>query len=375
MMATLEKIIIQNFRNISFAELSFSAGVNCICGKNGQGKTNLLDAIHYLSLTRSAFSSSDSFCYRHGCDAFSIAGVCRMQDGLSSRFVVNVDNGVKTVKRDDKVYPRVSAHIGALPVVMVSPQDSTLVSESGDERRRFANCVLSQLSAEYLSATSRYNKLLAQRNRILKGYRPDTSLLEVLDAQMGECAAVIIPGRREFSDMLCKAVSAHYAALSGGSETISVSYRSGVPVSFRSDVCSDVDIAASFVATLKSSLEKDLILKYTSTGVQRDDFLFEMDGYPIRKCGSQGQQKSFLVALKLAQYDIMKASYGFPPMLLLDDVFDKLDEGRIANLLKIVNTTDYGQIFITDTNRERMERIVEGVAQDVKFFSADNGEF
>lgn len=374
-MATLEKIIIQNFRNISFAELSFSAGVNCVCGKNGQGKTNLLDAIHYLSLTRSAFSSSDSFCYRHGCDAFSIAGVCRMQDGLSSRFVVNVDNGVKTVKRDDKAYPKVSAHIGVLPVVMVSPQDSTLVSESGDERRRFANCVLSQLSAEYLSATSRYNKLLAQRNRILKDYRPDTSLLEVLDAQMGECAAVIIPHRREFSDMLCKAVAGHYASLSGGSETISVSYRSGVPVSFRSDVCSDDDIAASFAATLKSSLEKDLILKYTSTGVQRDDFLFEMDGYPIRKCGSQGQQKSFLVALKLAQYDIMKASYGFPPVLLLDDVFDKLDEGRIANLLKIVNTTDYGQIFITDTNRDRMERIVGGIAQDVKFFNADNGEF
>ena len=374
-MATLEKIIIQNFRNISFAELSFSAGVNCVCGKNGQGKTNLLDAIHYLSLTRSAFSSSDSFCYRHGCDAFSIAGVCRMQDGLSSRFVVNVDNGVKTVKRDDKVYPKVSAHIGVLPVVMVSPQDSTLVSESGDERRRFANCVLSQLSAEYLSATSRYNKLLAQRNRILKDYRPDTSLLEVLDAQMGECAAIIIPHRREFSDMLCKAVSTHYASLSGGSETISVSYRSGVPVSFRSDVCSDDDIAASFAAMLKSSLEKDLILKYTSTGVQRDDFLFEMDGYPIRKCGSQGQQKSFLVALKLAQYDIMKASYGFPPVLLLDDVFDKLDEGRIANLLKIVNSTDYGQIFITDTNRDRMERIVGGIAQDVKFFNADNGEF
>lgn len=374
-MATLEKIIIQNFRNIPFAELSFSAGVNCICGKNGQGKTNLLDAIHYLSLTRSAFSSSDSFCYRHGCDAFSIAGTYRMQDGLSSRFVVNVDNGVKTVKRDDKVYPKVSAHIGVLPVVMVSPQDSTLVSESGDERRRFANCVLSQLSAEYLSATSRYNKLLAQRNRILKDYRPDTSLLEVLDAQMGECAAIIIPHRRELSDMLCKAVSAHYASLSGGSETISVSYRSGVPVSFKSDVCSDEDIAASFAATLKSSLEKDLILKYTSTGVQRDDFLFEMDGYPIRKCGSQGQQKSFLVALKLAQYDIMKASYGFPPILLLDDVFDKLDEGRIANLLKLVNSTDYGQIFITDTHRERMERIVGGIARDVKFFNADNGEF
>ncbi|MCQ2154640.1 MAG: DNA replication/repair protein RecF [Bacteroidales bacterium] len=374
-MATLEKIIIRNFRNISFAELSFSAGVNCICGKNGQGKTNLLDAIHYLSLTRSAFTSSDSFCYRHGCDAFSIAGTYRMQDGLSSRFVVNVENGVKTVKRDDKVYPKVSAHIGTLPVVMVSPQDSTLVSESGDERRRFANCVLSQLSAEYLAATSRYNKLLAQRNKILKDYKPDVSLLDVLDTQMGECAAVIVPSRIKFADMLCKAVAGHYAALSGESESIAVSYRSGIPVSFKSDVCSAGDVAASFAAALKSSLEKDLILKYTSTGVQRDDFLFEMDGYPIRKCGSQGQQKSFLVALKLAQYDIMKASYGFPPILLLDDVFDKLDEGRIANLLKIVNSTDYGQIFITDTHRERMERIVGGIARDVKFFNAENGEF
>lgn len=366
-MATLEKIIVQNFRNISFAELSFSAGVNCICGENGQGKTNLLDAIHYLSLTRSAFSSSDSFCYKHGCDAFSVAGTFKMLDGLSSRFVVSVDKGVKTVKRDDKAYPKVSAHIGVLPVVMVSPQDSTLVSESGDERRRFSNCVLSQLSAEYLSATSRYNKLLAQRNKILKDYRPDMSLLDVLDAQMGECAAVIVPARKEFADLLCKAVARHYSSLSGG--------REGIAVSYKSDVKCEGDIAASFVAALKASLEKDLVLKYTSSGVQRDDFLFEMDGYPIRKCGSQGQQKSFLVALKLAQYDIMKASYGFPPILLLDDVFDKLDEGRIANLLKIVNSTDYGQIFITDTHRERMERVVGEIAPDAKFFNANNGEF
>lgn len=365
-MASLKKIIVQNFRNIAFAELAFCPGINCICGRNGQGKTNLLDAIHYISITRSALNTPDSFCCRHGADSFSIAGEYLMHDGTVSRFVVNTGRDSKTVKRDEKVCRRLSEHIGTLPVVMVSPQDSALVSDSGEERRRFVNTVLSQMDAVYLAALQRYNRLLVQRNRLLKEAAADRSLFEIIDSQMGEAAALIMDRRRSFGEELDKAVSSYYSLLSGGMETVSVTYRPDI------SVCSD---AAGIAEELERGLEKDFVLKYTSAGIQRDDFYFAMDGQPIRRCGSQGQQKSFLVALKLAQYDIMKAAYGFPPILLLDDVFDKLDFDRIANLIKIVSSSPYGQIFLTDTNRERLEQVVGGIAPDATYITADNGEF
>lgn len=365
-MAVLKKIIVSDFRNIRFAELSFSDGVNCICGDNGQGKTNLLEAIYYLSMTKSASGASDRFCTRHGADSFSLAGYYGQPDGLSSKYVITVGDGSKSVKRDDKPCERISSHIGRLPVVMVSPQDSALVSESGDERRRFVNSVLCQMDSGYLAAVQKYNRLLGQRNRMLKEQNPDESLLEVVDLQMDAPAAYIAEKRADFAMKLEKAVAYYYSELSGGRESVGISYKS--------------DLAGgafgSFSALLDASREKDRVLRYTSGGVQRDDFLFSMDGHPIRKCGSQGQQKSFLVALKLAQYDIMKASYGFPPILLLDDLFDKLDVHRISNLLKIVSRRDgFGQIFISDTNRRRMEDIILDIAPDAAFFDAKDGEF
>lgn len=365
-MASLKKIIVQNFRNIAFAELSFCRGINCVCGNNGQGKTNLLDAIHYLSITRSALNTPDSFCIRHGSDSFSLAGEYLMHDGTVSRFVVNTGRDSKTVKRDDKVCRRLSEHIGTLPVVMVSPQDSSLVSESGEERRRFVNTVLSQMDSSYLAALQRYNRLLAQRNRLLKETAPDRTLFEITDVQMGEAGAVIMRGRQDFAEALCDAVSSYYSLLSGGAESVAISYKPEIKGG---------DDAAAITRALEDGLEKDFILRFTSTGIQRDDFLFSMDGQPIRRCGSQGQQKSFLVALKLAQYDIMKSAYGFPPILLLDDVFDKLDFDRIASLIKIVNSSDYGQIFLSDTNRERLEQVVGGIASEATYITARNGEF
>lgn len=369
-MAILQKIIISDFRNIEFAELSFVGGVNCICGDNGQGKTNLLDAIYYLSMTKSAFGTSDQFCVRHGLKGFSIAGTYLMQDSLSSKYVVSVSESGKSVRRDDKAMDRISDHIGRLPVVMVSPQDSALVSESGDERRRFVNAVLSQMNPEYLAAVQKYNRLLSQRNKILKDAAVQDDILDVLDSQMAGPAAYISACRNEFASKLEEAVARYYAELSGGREKVGIAYRS--------DVYSEGDINAiadAFYETLRSSRSRDRMLKYSGSGIQRDDFLFSMDGHPIRRCGSQGQQKSFLVALKLAQYDIMKKDYGFPPILLLDDVFDKLDLHRISNLLKIVSRNDYGQIFISDTNRSRMEEIVSEIAPDAAFFDARNGQF
>lgn len=368
-MPLLEKIIISDFRNIAFSELQFSGRLNCVCGDNGQGKTNLLDAVYYLSMTKSAFAPTDRYCVRHGCDSFSLSGVYRMEDGLRSRFIItSSSDGTKTLRRDDRQIARLSSHIGTIPVVMVSPQDYSLVDEGGDQRRRFVNSVLSQLDPEYLAGIQRYNRALVQRNRILKEPSVDASLLDILDLQMDATAYHIAAKRRKFAAEILGRIADYYRRLSGGAEEVGVEYRSDLFPDSAGEPVSLADI-------LGKSRDKDMILKYTTRGVQRDDFIFTMGGYPIRKCGSQGQQKSFLVALKLAQYDIMKTSCGFAPTLLLDDVFDKLDFSRTGNLLKIVSDSGYGQIFITDTNRERLEGVVSTLASDVAYFNARGGEF
>ena len=362
-MPVLEKIVISDFRNIQLQELEFSPNVNCISGNNGEGKTNLLDSIHYLSMTKSAFATSDRFCFRHGTEEFSIAGTYRMENGLSSRFALRMTSkGEKKVKRDDKPYGKVSEHIGVLPIVMVSPSDISMVSESGEERRRFVNAVLSQMDREYMSALQQYNRLLMQRNKILKEMTPDRSLLEVIDMRMAALAEPVYKARKEFVERLRPLVKEYYKALSGGSEEIDIEY--------------DTELSkAGLDQILAASFEKDRVLKYTTAGVQRDDFIFTMNGHPIRRCGSQGQQKSFLVSLKFAQYEIMKQNYGFAPILLLDDVFDKLDMGRISNLLQMVASNDFGQIFITDSNKVRMAGIVDGLTQDRAYFETVSGTF
>ena len=371
-MPVLKKIAVQDFRNIVFQELSFSPNVNCVSGNNGVGKTNLMDAIWYLSMTKSALSSSDRFNFRHGTDAFAIAGTYDMtrpgdtDSGTPpplTRFSVQVDSkGEKKVRRDDKPYSRIADHIGTLPIVMVSPADTALVSESGDDRRRFVNSVLSQMDREYLSAIQQYNRLLSQRNRMLKDGVRDDGLLSVFDERMDGYATKVSEVRARFVEELQPVVSERYATLSGGRETVSIGYQSDL-------------LKGSLVDQLRACREKDLALGYTTAGIQRDDFVFKMDGYPIRRCGSQGQQKSFLVSLKFAQYEIMKIRYGFPPTLLLDDVFDKLDMSRIGNLLGMVAGEDFGQIFITDSNKVRMSGIVDNLTADRAYFEADGGEF
>lgn len=362
-MPILEKIVISDFRNIQLQELEFSPNVNCISGNNGEGKTNLLDAIYYLSMTKSAFATSDRFCFRHGTDEFSIAGTYRMENTLTSRFALKMTSkGEKKVKRDDKPYGKVSEHIGVLPIVMVSPSDISMVSESGEERRRFVNAVLSQMDREYMSALQQYNRLLMQRNKILKEQAHDRSLLEVIDMRMSALSEPVYKARKEFVERLRPIVKDYYKTLSGGSEDIDIEY--------------DTELSkAGLDQILAASYEKDRVLKYTTAGLQRDDFIFTMNGHPIRRCGSQGQQKSFLVSLKFAQYEIMKQNYGFAPILLLDDVFDKLDMGRISNLLQMVASNDFGQIFITDSNKVRMAGIVDGLTQDRAYFETVSGTF
>ena len=362
-MPILEKIVISDFRNIELQELEFSPNINCISGNNGEGKTNLLDAVYYLSMTKSAFASSDKFTFRHGTEEFSIAGTYRMENGLSSRFAMKMTaKGDKKIKRDEKPYNKVSEHVGVLPVVMVSPADISMVSESGEERRKFVNAVLSQMDHEYLVALQQYNRLLQQRNKMLKDMNPDRSLLEVIDMRMAALAEPIYRARKQFVDDLKPIVSEYYRLVSGGSEEVDITYET------------ELD-KAPLDQLLAASYDRDRALRYTSSGLQRDDFSFSMNGWPLRRHGSQGQQKSFLVSLKFAQYEIMKRSYGFAPLLLLDDVFDKLDMGRISNLLQMVSGKDFGQIFITDSNKVRMSGIVDGLTQDRAYFETSAGTF
>ena len=362
-MATLQKIVIQDFRNIQLQELAFSPNINCISGGNGEGKTNLLDAIWYLSMTKSAFSTSDRFNFRYGTSAFAISGTYAMPGGSSARFSVRVqDGGQKSVRRDDKPYERISAHIGVLPIVMVSPADTAMVSEAGEERRKFVNAVLSQMEQPYLADVQQYNRLLLQRNKLLKAGVWDEDLLTTFDERLSALAVPIYERRKSFCERLVPVVQQYYAEISGGREQVGIDYRSDLQKGELGEI-------------LRAHRDRDQVFKFTTAGVQRDDFLFTMDGHPIRRCGSQGQQKSFLVALKFAQYEVMKAAYGYPPIMLLDDLFDKLDMNRVGNLLRLVADKEFGQIFLSDSNKVRTESIVDTLTADRSYFETAGGVF
>lgn len=366
-MPDLKKIIVQNFRNIELQEIEFSPNVNCISGGNGEGKTNLLDAIYYLSMTKSAFGSADSYNIRYGSDSFAISGSYDMPDSLGRdsviRFSVQVTGSEKKVKKEDKLYTKISEHIGVLPIVMVSPSDSSLVSESGEERRKFANAVLSQIDREYLVALQQYNRILLQRNKVLKSGVTDESLLSTYDSEMSVLAKPVFEKRQRFATQLQPIISQYYGMISGGKETVGIEYRS--------DISEGVELSEIF----RQRRSRDEALKYTTAGIQRDDFIFSMNGEPIRRCGSQGQQKSFLVALKFAQYEIMKDRYHYAPILLLDDLFDKLDINRVQNLLTMVAGSGFGQIFLTDCDTKRVKGIVDGITADSACFETEGGTF
>ncbi len=362
-MPILEKIVIQDFRNIELQELSFSPKINCISGGNGEGKTNLLDAIWYLSMTKSAFNGSDKFNFRHGCDSFSLMGEYSMPSGVSSRFSISVSStGEKRLKRDDKPYDRLSTHIGQLPIVMVSPADTALISESGEERRRFVNLVLSQLDQEYMTALQQYNRLLLQRNKLLKDGFADEEYLDVIDQRMEDLSEPIFKARQAFCKNILPYTRDYYDKICSGREQIDIQYRS--------DLSRD-----SLGNIFRESRERDKLLKYTSCGIQRDDFLFSINSMPIRYCGSQGQKKSFLVALKFSQYDVMGKTCRTVPTLLLDDLFDKFDPHRVENLLSIVSDKAFGQIFITDPDISRTKAIVDSLASERAYFIAKGGTF
>ncbi len=356
----LNRIIIQDFKNISSADISLSDKMNCICGDNGEGKTNFIDAVYYLSMTKSFLSSSDKYTYTIGKEKAVLHGSYLSGSEQEDIAISVSDKGEKTVRKNGKAYKRISDHIGHVPVVVVSPTDVTLVLDSGEERRRFLNMMLSQIDSKYLGAVMSYNRALRQRNSILKQEHFQPILLDTVSEQMTPYAEYVFQARRDILELLDQRTKTFYEVISTGRESVSLSYRS--------------DMHSGAIGELwQSAVSRDRAAGFTTLGVQRDDVEFSMDGMPLKKCASQGQQKSFLIAMKLAQYSIMKEVYNVEPILLLDDLFDKLDAGRVASLVKMVIKEDFGQIFVTDTDRDRLAQIVGNFTDRSKFFSVAGG--
>ena len=356
----LKKISIINFKNVEQTTLEFSSRVNCFVGQNGAGKTNLIDAIHYLSMGKGAFSMTDSQSVRHGSDFFVLDGEYSSANGKKEVVVCSFRKGQgKTLKRNGKEYEKLSDHVGLIPIVVVSPADSFLITDAADERRRYLNAFISQLDKAYLNSIVRYNRVLGERNQLLKmSANPD--IMEILDAQLVEEGIKIHARRTELVERLAPLVADYYRELSDDREQVELVYHSELN-------------DTPFDELLRLSSQKDHLCQFTTSGVHRDDMKMTIGGYPLRKYGSQGQQKSFLVALKLAQYTIVARDKEEKPILLLDDLFDKLDMSRVEKLLALVSRADFGQIFITDCNKVRLQSILDKSGEGYSLFGVDNG--
>lgn len=357
----LKKLVLINFKNIAQAEITLSERLNCFVGDNGAGKTNVLDAVYYLSMSKSALTMTDGQSVRHGEDFFVVEGTYAGDSGLSD--TVNCSflrRSGKVLKLNGKEYDRMADHVGRFPVVMVSPQDSVLITDAAEERRRYLNAFLSQLDRDYLASLMRYNAVLAERNRFLKS-SSDEQMLQIYDMQLADHAARIYERRRDIIERMRPLVAEFYRQLSGDREQVEIEYRSELA-------------SASMGELLLASRERDIVNGFTTSGVHRDDMSLRIGGYPLRKYGSQGQQKSFLMSLKLAQYRILAEVCGERPLLLLDDLFDKLDTSRVENLLTLVAGDDFGQIFITDCNRSRLETILSRAGEKYALFMVEGGD-
>lgn len=360
----LNKLTILNFKNIAQAELDFSQKINCFIGDNGVGKTNILDAIYYLSFCKSYFNTPDSSTLKHGEEMMLVKGYYNRQDSDEVIYCGLRFRQKKQFKRNDKEYTKLSDHIGLLPLVMVSPADTQLVTEGSDERRKYMNGVISQFDHQYLSTIIRYNKVLAQRNALLKsvqGRSIDPALFDILNEQLVMYANDVFEKRTRFIDDLLPVFNELYALISGNNEEVSLSYKSDLQ-------------ERGLLPQLKETFEKDLSLGYTTKGVHKDDLIFMLNDFPIKREGSQGQRKTYLIALKLAQYAFIRKVNQFAPILLLDDVFDKLDAKRVEQIVKLVSEEGYGQIFITDTNREHLSDILKRIDREFKMFYVEDGE-
>ena len=360
----LTNLHILDFKNYEEAHLEFVSKYNCFVGLNGSGKTNLLDAIHYLSLTKSGFSSTDLQGIRHDQVYFISEGNFDLEDKDYHVICSHKKGNKKIVKVDRQDYQKLAEHIGRFPSVLITPNDTDLIREGGELRRKFIDNTLSQLSIEYLHNLIEYHKFLKQRNQALKQFAErkfyDKALLSVYDESLIPLSQKIHSSRLDFLTEFRPTFQKYYSALSESAELVHIEYSSQVNES-------------NFSKAYRQSLEKDLATQRTNMGAHKDDFLFLMDELPIRKYGSQGQQKSFIISLKLAQSKVLQEKKGTAPILLMDDIFDKLDDLRIQKLLELVGGDDFGQLFITDARPERSEALLGELGQPVKIFEIEKG--
>ena len=356
----LKKITLFNYKNFSETNFEFVDKINCFVGKNGIGKTNVLDAIYHLSNGKSYFNPQAVQNIKHGEEFFVIDGEFDINE-RNELITCSLKKGQKKgLKRNGKVYDKFSEHIGFIPLVIISPADRDLIVEGSETRRKFMDSVISQLDSNYLIQLIQYQKIISQRNALLKyfavNYVFETDTLSIYNEQLDAIATTIFEKRKEFINHFIPIFNTHHQAITGTEETVQLVYQSHL---FEGELSS----------LLEESINKDRALQYTSAGIHKDDLSFEIDEYPIKKFGSQGQQKSFLIALKLAQFEFIKNKSGLKPILLFDDIFDKLDENRVAKIIEMVNNDSFGQLFISDTHPERTENIVKSSHQIYKIFN------
>ncbi len=360
----LQTIDILNFKNIKEAQLEFSPGVNCLLGMNGMGKSNLLESIHFLSMSRTMQPLPESALINHGQDMLMVKGEYVMDSGTNESVSCGIVRGKgKTLKRNGKEYGRISDHIGRFPIVAVTPADSEIVSGSGENRRRLMDMVISQADSTYLGQLIRYNKALESRNKMLRAGVRDMLLYESVESVLSDTAATIHSRRQAWTEAVTPDFSRYYSLISGDAERASIRYSSSLNQHTMQEV-------------LANERGHDLALGFTSKGVHRDDLLSGLGDYSMRRLGSQGQVKSFTIALRLAIFDYLKRSGGITPILLLDDIFDKLDATRVRRIMEAVSGDDnFGQIFITDTNREHLDETIAGIRSESRLFEVNNGVF
>ena len=355
----LKKLSLINFKNVQNKSFDFDNNINCLVGDNGIGKTNILDSIYHLAMTKSYFSSIISQSINHNSEFMVIDGNFK-KGNKAENIVSSLKRGQKkTIKRNGKKYKKFSDHIGLIPIVMISPYDRDLIQEGSANRRKFIDNIISQNNKSYLNNLISYQKILFQRNALLKYFKKtnnfDFKILNVYNKQLFDLSIPIFKLRKDFFKNFVPVFKNRYSLISDNKETVNISYESQLHFE-------------SLDNLLNNSTEKDRILQYTSCGTHKDDMIFKIDEYPIKKYGSQGQQKTFLIALKLAQFDYLKIESNSAPILLLDDIFDKLDNKRVKELIKLVNNEEFGQLFISDTDSNRTEKILKEINSSFKMF-------
>ena len=359
----LKNLRLLNFKNHLDSSWEFNDRVNCFVGDNGSGKTNILDAIHYLSLTKSYFNSSDSTSINFNSEYFTIKGSFIRENSFSN-IVCNVKDGFpKSVKNNDKKYKRFSDHIGNYPVVFVSPTDTSLITEHSDSRRKYLDSGISQFNNFYLRTLISYNKTIKQRNKLLKHFLLsntfDKTTLSTYNELLVKYGSIIFSERKKYLEKFVPVFQKYYTEISSGKEKVDIEYKSQLNEN-------------DYLTQLNNSLKQDKISCRTSVGIHKDDLLFTLKGSSVKKYSSQGQQKSFLISLKLAQFDFLKEELGLKPILLLDDIFDKLDDKRVESLISLVKRGTFNQVFITDTSKERSEEILKKTSSEYSIFNIQN---